>query len=163
MFDINDTFDEVATTPWEVWYQLMVAYKEEHGHCLIPRRYVTPDGLSLWYWVVKLRENKVEGLVPDDQIEQMDALEFVWEPHDDTWEKGFIELQAYKRTYGDCLVPYEYETKKKYMTGLWVRQQCYFDGNYPMDKSRRLRKLGFIRDLHAFPAEDHTPIPLDKQ
>ena len=93
----------------------------------------------------------------------MDALEFVWEPHDDTWEKGFSELQAYKKIYGDCLVPYEFDAKGRYQLGLWVRQQCYFDGNYPMDKSRRLRKLGFIRDFHAYPADDYEPIPLDKR
>ena len=163
MFDLDEKFAEVAATPWDEWYEQIVAYKEEHGHCLVSRLYITPNGLPLWYWVVKMRENKAEGLVPDDQIEKMDALEFVWAPHDDTWEKGFLELQIYKRTFGDCLVPYEYETKQRYMTGLWVRQQCMFDGNYPMDKAHRLRKLGFNRDLHAYPAEDHTPTPLDRQ
>ena len=163
MFDVDEKFEIVAETPWDVWYENIVAYWEEHGHCFIPRLYKTPDGLLLWYWVVKMREDWKEGLVPDDQVEKMNAIEFVWYPQDDMWERGFLELQAYKRIYGDCLVPFEFEAKSNHRLGLWVREQCYFDGNYPREKSRRLRELGFVRDLHAYPDDDYDPIPLSER
>lgn len=160
MFDLSAKLKTVDATPWAVWYELISAYKAEHGHCFIPRLYVTPDGSYLWYWVVKIRQEKEEGLLTESQIAQMDALDFVWKPWDDTWEKGFLELQAYKRKYGDCLTPYNYETDDGYFLGLWVRQQCYFDGNYPREKSLRLHKLGFVHELSEYPENDFIPEPL---
>jgi hypothetical protein len=150
MKDLDTKLEETTATPWHVWYELLVAYKAEHGNCLVPYFYVTPNGYALWYWVSKLRVDKARGLLTDEQIREIDELEFVWVLQDDTWEEGFAALQAYKAEFGDCLVPSGYTTKNHYKLGTWVRDQRVFDGNYPREKFQRLFDLGFVWNISDY-------------
>jgi hypothetical protein len=148
--DLDTKLEETTATPWDVWYELLVAYKTEHGNCLVPYFYVTPNGYALWYWVSKLRCDKADGLLTDEQIRQIDELEFVWVLQDHTWENGFAALQAYKAEHGDCLVPSGYLTRDQYPLGTWVRDQRVFDGNYPREKFQRLFDLGFVWNIRDY-------------
>lgn len=150
MRDLDDKLEDTNALSWDEWYKLLVAYEAEFGDCLIPYFYKTKEGYSLWYWVSKMRLDRPKGLLTEEQIRLLDDLYFIWEPQDDPWEKGFTELRAYKRKYGDCMVPDEYDTDDGYPLWLWVRSQRQFDGNYPREKSRRLHELGFVWNLREY-------------
>ena len=59
----------------------------------------------------------------------MNEIDFVWEvgrtskPDDTLWKHRLKELKAYKKKHGDCLVPKNYEHKRK--LGIWVSKQRY--------------------------------------
>lgn len=149
MKDLDIKIEETTTTPWEVWYELLVAYKAEHGNCLVPYFYVTKNGYALWYWVLGLRSDKAQGRLTKDQIKRLEELNFVWVLQDHTWENGFAALQAYKEEFGDCLVPLGYVAKNQHPLGNWVIQQRSFDGNFPREKYHRLIDLGFVWNLRT--------------
>lgn len=43
------------------WYELLLKYKEENGHCDIPYKYVTPDGANLGYWLRNIRYGLIQS------------------------------------------------------------------------------------------------------
>ena len=42
---------ESTTASWEFWFGLLEVYKEEHGDCLVPQKYITASGDKLGTWV----------------------------------------------------------------------------------------------------------------
>lgn len=141
---------ETTATPWDVWYEEIVEFRSTHRSCLVPYFYVTKNNHALWYWVLKVRQDKARGKLSAEKIKLLDKLDFIWVQQDDAWEKGFAELMKYKEDYGDCLVPEGYRTKDQFQLGLWVFDQRTFDGNYPREKYKRLISLGFVWNLRTY-------------
>ena len=53
---------------WEQYYQAAALYKAEHGDLLIPKRYVTPEGLTLGRWIVtqrRVRSGRTPGTLTE--------------------------------------------------------------------------------------------------
>ena len=62
---------------WDTVFAYLKAYKEEHGHCLVPARFKTTDGYALGTWVSNQRTTK-EVLDPE-RIQLLDGLGFFWD------------------------------------------------------------------------------------
>ena len=65
---------------WDESYRRLEAYRAEHGDCLVPRGYVTPDGDKLGTWVNRQRrawKGKGGGL-SKERTTRLEALGFVW-------------------------------------------------------------------------------------
>jgi len=92
------------------------AFKEECGHCNVPRMY--PKNISLGNWCSDKRSayKKIqEGRKPSCSlspymIEGLEEIGFQWQaPNDDmTFEKRCFELEAFKEEFGHCNVPVKY-------------------------------------------------------
>jgi Helicase associated domain len=52
---------------------------------------------------ISIRINTME-----ERIQKLEALGFVWDGHDKSWNERYQELKAYKQHHGDCLVPSDY-------------------------------------------------------
>lgn len=72
----------------------------------------------------------------------------------DKWTKNFNKLLNYKKKYGDCLVPYNYELNRSLF--LWVKRQRYQyslfmrenkQSNLNLDRIKMLDDIGFVWDL----------------
>lgn len=150
MKDLDIKLEETTAIPWEIWYEEIVAFRQEHRNCLVPYFYVTENGHALWYWVLKVRADKATGSLPENQVKLLDDLDFIWVQLDDSWEKGFAELMKYKEDQGDCMVPSGYRTKDQFQLGLWVYEQRTFDGNYPREKYIRLKRLEFVWNVREY-------------
>lgn len=149
--DLEARLKETADTPWDEAYSHLAAYKAEKGNCLVPQFYITDDGFTLGFWLLKLRLDFAEGILTEDQVQRLNTLEFVWEPHEPHWEKGFAELQAYRHKYGTSLVPENYLTPDEhYELGAWARAQRLTEGNYPREKYQRLCTLDYVWDLREY-------------
>jgi len=61
---------------WEKGIKELSTYKEKHGDCLVPQRFITASGHKLGSWVGNRRTNK-DQLTPE-QVQRLDALGFVW-------------------------------------------------------------------------------------
>ena len=120
-----------------------MAYKREHGDCLVPRK---GGNLQLGLWVSKQRGLKRRDKLDADKIKRLDELGFVWEPHQQAWEDQFQEMVAYKREHGDCLVPDKWTHNKS--LGSWVSNQRNVKKKDKLDADRikRLDELGFVWD-----------------
>ena len=88
---------------------LLKAYKEEHGDCLVPKAYITEDGIRLGSIVNHIRTGAIKTTLEEREI--LDSLGFVWNIKK---RFPFAEvvslLKEYKEEYGDCLVPKAYIT-----------------------------------------------------
>lgn len=110
--------------PWRDWdaylfetvtMPALTAYAETEGHLFVPQKFVVPHGDPAWprpawgiplgHHVASLRKQKEEGL-PDDQVERLDELGFVWRVRDAKWFQYFLPgLRAFKEIYGHADVP----------------------------------------------------------
>ncbi|MDB4411573.1 Helicase associated domain protein [bacterium] len=133
---------DVEEASWEEKFQELVDYKEQHGNCMVHRGW--GDG-KLATWVLAQRRKKKSGALDPERIKRLDALNFVWDPYGEKWETRFLELIAYRKEYGDCLVPSNWKNKK---LKSWVNNQRHAKKRGTLDPERikRLDELGFAWD-----------------
>ncbi len=107
------------TDNWDEMFVALVEFKRQHGHCKVPRQYEAVRALGRW--VNSQRVAKLKGTLNASQIDQLNAVGFVWNVIAETWDKMFAELNRYKRIHGDCNVPTDRPKYKK--LAFWITQQ----------------------------------------
>ncbi|WP_443636100.1 Helicase associated domain protein [Candidatus Njordibacter sp. Uisw_058] len=129
---------------WEQGFQHLVSYKEEFGDCLVEQK-CQYCGFALGSWVRNQR-TKEKTLAPE-RWSRLNNLGFVWDVIEYQWERGIINLTAYKEEFGDCLVG-KITQYFGFNLGQWVADQRKLKNNDKLqpDKSERLNDLGFIWD-----------------
>ena len=129
-------------TTWEGMVAALKGYKEEHGHCNVPRHF--KENHQLATWVNAQRALKREGKHSPESIRELDELGFVWEPRRSVWENMFDELVRYKQEHGDCRVPPRWNTNPE--LGNWVSFQRAERkrGRLSPTREERLEALGFV-------------------
>ena len=139
---------EQSTESWEFWFGLLEAFKEGEGNCLVPLSFVTENGYRLGKWVSHQRNNYKKNRLCDERKQRLDELGFVWDSIEQQWEQGFIELSAYHREHGHCLVPQDLITESGYKLGGWASQQRtrLRQKKLPHERKQRLDALGFVWD-----------------
>ena len=60
---------------WEKMFEALVHYKEQYGHCKVPKRW--PENPKLGRWVNSQRTAWNKGHLSDARRERLDALGFV--------------------------------------------------------------------------------------
>jgi len=125
---------------WEDQFEELLAYKQEHGDCLVAGSWKNKQLAS---WVCIQRRGRKAGVLGADKIKRLDELGFVWDPIEQVWEIRFKELAAYKQEHGDCLVPNTWKNKQ---LATWVknRRKDRITGIIGADKIKRLDELGFV-------------------
>ncbi|CAE8650511.1 unnamed protein product, partial [Polarella glacialis] len=122
-------------------FELLKAYKQEHGHTRVPFCYVSADGVKLGHWVStqrKARKGRGGRKIDAEQIEQLDSLGFQWAVNKAaSGEEKFELLKAYKQEHGHTRVPQSYVADNGVKLGHWVSTQ------------RKARKGRGGRKIHA--------------
>ena len=121
--------------------ELLHAYKEEHGDCLVPHDHVV-GGYKLGWWVKGRRREYHARKLCDSTVKQLEAAGFLWRgkrgganksrsskgPWDRQWEAAFAQLQAYADKHGHCRVKSVYKSAGIGL-GRWVaRQRSVYQG-----------------------------------
>ena len=167
---------EQTTASWEFWFGLLEKYVEENGHARVIDSDIV-DGFPLGKWAHKQRHRKRTGLLPVRYEDRLSALDgWSWEPHDDSWEKGFIRLQQYVEAHGHARVPQTHRTRDGFNLGAWVASQRsrYREGVMSAERERLLEEVhptwswephddswekGFIRLQQYVEAHGHARVP----
>ena len=89
---------------WDKRIAELIAYKEAHGNCDVPREDASREICSLGVWCATVRGKRRIGALSPDRIAQLTVMGFCWEPHAALWEKRYAELVAYKEIHGHCNV-----------------------------------------------------------
>ena len=139
---------------WEQYYQAAAAFSKAHGNSLVelPRRYVSPEGLSVGNWVETqrlVRAGKQSGTLTDTQIHRLDAIGMVWENRREAlFEKKYQYAVSYYKEHGDLLVGSGYRTEDGFCLGGWINglRQRYAAGDrsgiLDEEHRRRLEEIG---------------------
>jgi hypothetical protein len=134
---------------WQLNIEALMAFKQEHGHCLVLGHYKTKTGSLLGQWVKYCRtEHNANKLAPN-RVAQLNAMAFIWNSRDYEWEVCVDALIAYKLKHGDCLVPLGYETASGNKLGSWARgvRIFYCRNNVVQKRIDQLNALGFVWKL----------------
>lgn len=119
--------------PWQVRYDLALAYKTEHGDLEIPSVYKTADGVWLGSWVNRQRQalNSGNSALSSERRKLLRIL-FKGErrPSDPAadhgtvreanWERNFRSAARYARKYKHLLVPASYVDSDGVRLGVWI-------------------------------------------
>ena len=133
----------------ETWFERygeLAAYKEESGHCDIPKR-STGKLKKLANWIVQQRVSRNDGTLTREKIELLDRLGFKWSPYGHRWRENYLALIQFKQRFGDCRVPQEWKENRKLATWVCTQRLRRKAGALSDDRIRALDKLGF--DWHV--------------
>ena len=127
---------------WEAKYQELLNYKEEHGDCNVPWKYL--ENPELGYWVYNQRQFYRNNELSKDKINKLEQLGFVWDPFKARWEEMYRELKKYKNKQGHCNVPRGYKENPKLDSWVLKQRQDYKNGRLSKDRTNKLEQLGFV-------------------
>jgi len=133
-----------ATANWEEMFQALVAFKENQGHCGVPRRW--SENPQLGTWVSDQRHVYKKGRLSEERVARLEALGFEWDPFTADWEALVQALVAFKENQGHCGVPTRWGENPE--LGRWVSTQRKTFRERKMSEERvvRLEALGFEWD-----------------
>ena len=127
---------------WKQMYASLAKFKEIYGHCNVPDNFTEIPKLTNWIKYQRVAFEK--GTLSNEKVEKLEKLDFLWRPHDKSWEKLYRRLNIFKNRLGHCNVPYKWE--KDPQLSQWVyRQRSYQKrGLLEKERSRLLKKIGFL-------------------
>jgi len=130
-----------ATANWEALFQALVAFKENQGHCGVPRRW--SENPQLGRWVSYQRHVYKKGRLSEERVARLEALGFEWDPVRADLEEMFRALVAFKGKQGHCNVPFSWSENPE--LGRWVPRQrhAFRKGKLSEERVARLEALGF--------------------
>mmetsp|Transcript_3324 Transcript_3324/g.5566 ORF Transcript_3324/g.5566 Transcript_3324/m.5566 type:complete len:508 (-) Transcript_3324:32-1555(-) len=113
---------------WEERYHELQLFKSEHGHTRVPARYKSNPKLGRWVMTQRRQFTVLMQGFPSalttERMNRLNEIGFVWALRADPvtmWNRKFGELKAYKRLFGNCMVPQRYQPNPK--LGTWVHTQ----------------------------------------
>lgn len=105
---------ERSVNAWNTQYEKLKEYHNKNGHVNLKAR----DG-ALGTWVVAQRQYK--KTLTQEQIDKLDKIGFIWEPHEAMWEETFQEWVLYNKQHPNRkLIVQDKEFPK---LGRWVNIQ----------------------------------------
>ena len=109
--------DWTVIDPWEEKFELLVQYKNEHGHCDVPG-----DEGELGYWVAYQRKNPPE----EDKKKRLDKIGFEWDGRvsrsRNAWRAGLEHSIDYYTKHKDLKVPAGFVCSDDYKLGNFVKK-----------------------------------------
>ena len=105
---------------------------------------VNPDGYPLGQWILKTRQQKLNGRLKEERIAQLDEIGMVWNIFDAKWEKAYALAAAYYEENGNLNIPRSYVTAAGERLGQWVASQqwAYPKGKLTDEQVERLNRIG---------------------
>ena len=140
---------EPGEDPFERGLAELIAYGDVYGHARVAAGYRTPGGFGLGGWCGSRRQDRRAGRLSDERIAQLDSVGFVWNPHQDLFDRGLDELAAYVRANGNARVSQSYTTPDGYHLGTWcaARRRDLQAGRLAPERAKALIDLGLEPEL----------------
>ena len=119
IFDELKNFNEILKKlqgemypSWDEYYQELLVYRKQYGDVLVPRRYITEQGISLGRWLLQQRHEYWHGRLPADKEKLLrDAGVIMNRYADENFLEWYDLLIKYKKINGDLLISKDYLTK----------------------------------------------------
>ena len=95
---------EKSPNTWETWYKLCIEFKQEFGHLAISHdQYYNGMLLGDWCSMQRILYNK--GELPEDKIQLLKEIDFVFDMVFYYWNKRFEEYKDYVQETGNYFPP----------------------------------------------------------
>ncbi|OQS04350.1 hypothetical protein THRCLA_03401 [Thraustotheca clavata] len=119
----------VLELSWETKILALATYKSLFGNLLVAYSFKVPKkatwpketwDLKLGHAVHNIRQNVLDML--PERKQQLDALGFVWDYLELSWEAKLTALRTYKELYGNLNVPYGFIVPSHDDKGVWPKE-----------------------------------------
>ena len=135
---------------WQHGFEVAKKYHDTYGNLMVAGKYVAPDGYPLGQWILKTRQQKLNGRLKEERIAQLDEIGMVWSVFDAKWEKAYALAAAYYEENGNLNIPRSYVTASGERLGLWLASQqwSYPKGKLSDEQVERLNRIGTVSYTH---------------
>jgi predicted helicase len=125
---------------WDEMFGRLCKFKEEHGHCDVPKK------AGLGYWLGTQRKAYKNNELSRERIQTLEKIGFSWNTRKDKWDENFGRLVAFKKKHGHCDVP---RTGADQKLGEWAhRQRIEYKKNALIPRHKKLlTQSGFVWSL----------------
>ena len=120
-------------------------FSEQFGHVVVPRAYVSPDGVKLGHQVHNERSKKLFATGQPERKKALDDLGFVWVVEDLLWKSFIDELRLFHSDKGNCLVPKRFVAASGFPLGMRVGQVRGSGAAYVANHPDRISMLNSMR------------------
>ena len=129
---------------WQHGFEAAKKYHDTYGDLLVAGKYVDPEGYPLGQWILKTRQQKLNGCLKEERIAQLDEIGMVWSIFDAKWEKAYALAVAYYEENGNLNIPRSYVTAAGERLGVWLanQQRSYPKGKLTEEQIERLNRIG---------------------
>ena len=129
---------------WQHGFEVAKKYHDTYGDLLVAGKYVDPEGYPLGQWILKTRQQKLNGCLKEERIAQMDEIGMVWSIFDAKWEKAYALAVAYYEENGNLNIPRSYVTAAGERLGQWgaSQQWAYPKGKLTEERIAKLDEIG---------------------
>ena len=129
---------------WQHGFEVAKKYHDTYGNLMVPGKYTDPDGYPLGQWIIKTRQQKLNGRLKEERVAQLDEIGMVWNIFDAKWEKAYALAAAYYEENGNLNIPRSYVTAAGERLGQWVASQqwAYPKGKLTDEQVERLNRIG---------------------
>ena len=129
---------------WQRGFEKAKKYHDTYGNLMVAGKYVDPDGYPLGKWLIKTRQQKLNGNLKEERIAQLDEIGMVWSVFDAKWEKAYALAAAYYEENGNLNISRSYVTAAGERLGQWVESQqwAYPKGKLTDEQVERLNRIG---------------------
>ena len=153
--DEHDSIDDGSdAAEWAKFYEQLLLYNEQYGHCKVPRTFKVNKALAQWV-IHQRREQNMRACnkptsMTAERFEKLDKIGFYWnKDYEDRWNQRHEELVKFHGIHGHCRVPRGDEKYKD--LGRWVNHQkleykrrCEGKPNQlTLERFVALQKIGF--------------------
>lgn len=144
----------ILSDQWEKNYQEAKAYYIAHGNLLVPRQYVSENGIKLGNWIAHLRTTKRgvgRGTITEEQIQRLNLIGMAWDTDEERWQIGLQASREYFRKTRHLQVPVDYVTADGFALGKWIRlkRRQYKGGSLSVSQIHSLECIGMVWDVFA--------------
>ena len=142
--DIGMVWGNRREIAWQHGFEVAKKYHDTYGNLMVPGKYTDPDGYPLGQWIIKTRQQKLNGRLKEERIAQLDEIGMVWNIFDAKWEKAYALAAAYYEENGNLNIPRSYVTAAGERLGQWVASQqwAYPKGKLTDEQVERLNRIG---------------------
>lgn len=90
---------KIVEENWYISYAVLVDFYNSNGNSSVLR---SDPNKKLSGWVKRQRNNRREGKLCQQKIDELDKLNFVWHRLDHAWDTKYNMLIQYQNKYGNC-------------------------------------------------------------
>lgn len=145
-FDIVSAYKNYSNHQWDLVYETLKKRYQKDGFLDIRPGEMSEEGINLYNWLSKQREEYQAGKMTQEHIEKLKKLLVSLNPTEDAWEAWISGINAYYKEYGDINIPIGYIDPNGMALGKWLAHQreSYRSGNLEENKIKQLEELDVI-------------------
>jgi hypothetical protein len=93
------------------------------------------------------------------RVTQLDALGFVWDPRQASWESMFGKLKQFHEENGHCKIPQRWDVDSRIASWVTMQRARKRSGTLSSEQETKLNSLGFVWDRPRSPARGGDASP----